>query len=276
MKFHQQLLILVITSLLFISCKQKQEYLIPEDKMIDILVDIHVSDGVLNTESFTYDDKSLRPENYYKNVLDKHQINRLEFDSALAQYTRDRVNYLKMYEKVIEKLSIKQSLIQAQVNEGKELRKGEKFYYQYSTDYENKRGLDKKIQKSITNKESYTGKYSYEVKADVYSQSYHKLMQNPIQKIKFDVSCFVKLYDLQEVYPSIAFILEKDSHIISKQYVKLDKFIKKVGEWNEVVVSASLSLKTPESGVKVSVYFFNPKKEVFFIDDYNLKIKQIK
>ena len=92
MKLVQLIFLLFLVSSIIFSCEQKHDFIIPEDKMVDILVDIHIADGVLNTESFTYDDKSLRPENYYKNVLEKHGINRLEFDSALSQYTRDSSN----------------------------------------------------------------------------------------------------------------------------------------------------------------------------------------
>ena len=272
------LIISFLLSVLFLfSCEEKKVLLIPEEEMIDILVDIHLSDGVLNTESFPYDNVKLRPENYYKNVLNNHHITRAIFDSALSQYTENRELYITMYDKVIEELRTKQSLIQAKedVDEKKGALK-ELFSYSYSTGYEDAKGFSKIIQKSFINKESHNGKHSYEVKGGNYTQSYHKLMQSPVEEIKFDVKCFLKVKKKQENYPMLAFILQKDKKIIAKQYIKLDKFIKKIGAWNEVKVSSVLSLETPESDIKISTYFFNPKKTDFFVDDYSLEIKQIK
>ena len=56
--------------LLFSSCEEENVYVIPEGEMIEILVDVHVADGILNTESYPYDVLELRPENFYKNILE--------------------------------------------------------------------------------------------------------------------------------------------------------------------------------------------------------------
>ena len=270
--------IILISSILILvsSCKEKQNYLIPQDEMIDVLVDIHIADGVLNTASFSYEDEQLRPENYYKNVLEKHHLTRLEFDSALSQYTQDRKNYLKMYDKVIEKIRTKESLVKAKSEEKKEGVLVEYFHHSINRNYENKKGLELEIQRRLTDKEARKSKYSYEVKGDEKAQVYDEVLENPVEEIKFDISCYVKFYEHQEVYPSLAFILTKNDKVLSKQYIVIDKFIEKLGSWNHIKLSAKLSLRTPESGVKVSTFFYNPKKATFFIDNYSLDIRQIK
>ena len=276
MKIVQIILSIVFLSFGLNSCKQEVEYKIPEDKMIDILVDIHISDGVLNTESFSYEDMRTRPENYYKNILDKYQIDRLTFDSALIQYTQDRKNFLVMYDKVIEELREKESYIKAAHAENKKKTKVEKYFYSFDTGYENKKGLKKHVQNGLTNEESHTGKYSFKVSGQKHSELYRELLVEPIEEVRFELHTFIKMYEFQKEYPFITFVIKNKKEELAKRTISIKEFVKKKNKWNEINISVNLSLKTPESKVEVACFFHNPNKLVFFVDDYSIQFKQIK
>ena len=276
MRIAQIILYITFLTFAFQSCNEDIQYNIPEDTMIDILVDIHISDGVLNTESFSYEDMRTRPENYYKNILDKYQINRLEFDSALIQYTQDRIYFLAMYDKVIEKLREKESYIKAEQDKNIKQIKGEKYFYSFDTGYENKIGLKKHIQKGLTSEESYTGKYSYKISGKKESELYRELLVNPVEEVRFELHAFVKVYEFKKKYPYITFVIKNDKELLAKRTISIKEFIKKKDKWNEIKMSVNLSLTTPKSKVEVSCFFHNPDKLIFFVDDYSIQFKQLK
>jgi len=276
MRIAQIIIYITFLTFAFQSCNEDIQYNIPEDTMIDILVDIHISDGVLNTESFSYEDMRTRPENYYKNILDKYQINRLEFDSALIQYTQDRIYFLAMYDKVIEKLREKESYIKAEQDKNIKQIKGEKYFYSFDTDYENKIGLKKHIQKGLTSEESYTGKYSYKISGKKESELYRELLVNPVEEVRFELHAFVKVYEFKKKYPYITFVIKNDKELLAKRTISIKEFIKKKDKWNEIKMSVNLSLTTPKSKVEVSCFFHNPDKLIFFVDDYSIQFKQLK
>jgi len=269
--------ILLSIVLLLFACKQEKKYLIPQEEMINILVDIHIADGVLNTVSFPYDNVQLRPENYYKNVLLKHKITRLEFDSALSQYTQDRELYIKMYDKVIEKLRTKESFVQGEEKGVRERKDDMKFfYYSFNTDYETSNGLSRKVQKGLSIKRSKSGKQSYKVVNEVYVEAYNHIQDIPLQRIEFQVSFDVFFETIPEKLPSVLFALQKDNKFLSHQYIKFDKFVSSAGSWHKIDVKVELTLKNPESEVEISSYIFNKKKTPFFLDNYSITIKQLK
>ncbi len=272
-----QLTLLPILIISLFSCETKPKYIIPEDEMVDILVDIHIADGVLNTESFPYDNLPLRPENFYKNILAKHQINRVLFDSALSQYLQDRPLYIAMYDKVIEKLRIKQSYVEAEQEElKKDTSKVDLFYYSFNTDYETKTGLKQKIQNNLVSNIHRSGKQAYYVKKDVYVQSYHYLLTEPVQEVEFRQKLSIWFDKLPEKFPSMAFILEKDNKMLAKQYIRFDKFVKKAEVWQDVDLNVKLALEGPESDVRIDVYIYNKPKVSFYLDDYSINIEQLK
>lgn len=261
----------------FYACETPKVYLIPQDKMVEVLVDIHIADGVLSTESFDYDIEKLRPENYYKNVLEKHHLDRAIFDSALSQYSADRLVYVEMYEQVIDVLRTKESYLQAiSGNEKNKFKELNLFYYTFSTQYETTDGLSENIQKSLTTDVFNSGKQAYHVQKEPMVQKYSSLLTEPIEELEFEVKAWVKFDEVMEHYPELEFVLEKGGEILTKNTVSLDKFIDNKMTWKEINVKVKLSIKSPESKVKVSCYFLNKNKSSFYLDDYFVRIKQIK
>lgn len=271
------LFVFLLSAFFLLSCEQKKAFILSEEEMIDVLVDIHLADGVLSTASFPYDVVELRPENYYKNVLNNHNITRERFDSALSQYTENRDLYIAMYDKVIEELRTKESLAQGAEEESVKEGVEHKFFtYNFKTDYESKIGLRKLIQKGLVKNKHKSGKHSYKVNGDIYVEAYKHVEENPIQEIEYKMSFDILFDELPESQPTVLFALRKDGKFISHQYLKIDKFVTVKSIWQKVNLKVNLSLDAPESSVEISTYIFNKKKTSFYLDDYSLEIKQIK
>ncbi len=96
---------------LLISCDEgwidKPKKLIPEDKMIEILVDIHLSNSLYATRSFTeIDSVKLSSKDYYYSVLELHNVTDTVFEKSLLYYANFAKDYEKMYAKVTDKLNL--------------------------------------------------------------------------------------------------------------------------------------------------------------------------
>jgi hypothetical protein len=273
----KKILALIFVFGLLFSCSEEKEFLIPEDKMVDVLVDIHIADGVLNTNSFPYEDERLRAENYYRNILDDHEISRQDFDSALSQYAQNREIYIEMYDKVIEKLRTKESFVQAASDSTKvNNNTSTKFYHHFSTDYENGLTISSDKAKNITNVLSSSGKHSYHVLNEEYSQGYSANITQPITEVEYKFNAKVLFKEIPEIFPSVAFIIEKDGKILSKYHYSLEKANIKLLSWTPINVKTNLVLPNPEKDIVIRTYFFNRSKPEYFVDDFTLEIKQLK
>lgn len=106
MKKLQILLLLVMLTI--VSCEDeivpKPDHLIKEDKMIKMLVDIHLGEACYN--KFRYDSimENNSSANFYYSVLDKYQIPDSVFEQSFVYYASVPKNFDKMYRKVTSSL----------------------------------------------------------------------------------------------------------------------------------------------------------------------------
>ncbi|MBN2682590.1 MAG: DUF4296 domain-containing protein [Bacteroidales bacterium] len=110
--------ILLLTALFLSACKgnseEKKGEVIDEEKFIDILVDVHIADAILSI-NINYNNAELFvPENFYFQVLNNHGISREDFDRSIEYYADDPAVLQKIYEKVSEKIGIKESQIKGE------------------------------------------------------------------------------------------------------------------------------------------------------------------
>jgi len=103
-------LVVVCFGILFFSCgepelKHVPDDIIPKNHMIDLLVDIHLSDAIIATKKFQTNKHEYQIEGYYAYLYEKHGYTRQEIDSSIAFYSRYPAEYSKMYDQVLEKLS---------------------------------------------------------------------------------------------------------------------------------------------------------------------------
>ena len=91
---------------------------VPKDKMIDVLVDIHLTDGFLsNVKKKDFDRvikkrfKVVKTDSIYKSlygsVFKKNGITQVQFFKALEYYSFHQQEYLNLYDKVIDILNAK-------------------------------------------------------------------------------------------------------------------------------------------------------------------------
>lgn len=103
-------LIFFFIGVLFLGCGGKElnhipDEIIPKHHMIDLLVDIHLSDAIITTKKFQTNKHEYQIEGYYAYLYEKHGYTRQEIDSSIAFYSRYPAEYSKMYDQVLEKLS---------------------------------------------------------------------------------------------------------------------------------------------------------------------------
>lgn len=98
-----------ISLLLFTACNSDEEIsgkaFIERDVLVDVLVDIHLIDGVTNDRKFhrRYDADSI---DLLSPILEKHHVSRMMFDTTMATYSRHPALFDQVYADVLIKLNV--------------------------------------------------------------------------------------------------------------------------------------------------------------------------
>lgn len=79
------------------------EWLIPEDKMVDILTDVHIIEGARIGTKVLGD--TLPVKVHYDLLWHKHEINQALYDSSFQYYSRNAERMDVMYEEVLTRLT---------------------------------------------------------------------------------------------------------------------------------------------------------------------------
>lgn len=93
-------LILGFFGLLLFSCDTDVEPLIKEEKMAQILADIHLSE--VAAQSLTMKQKDTMLVKYYNQVMEMHEVARADFDSTIVFLKQHPEKMEKIYVKVME------------------------------------------------------------------------------------------------------------------------------------------------------------------------------
>lgn len=92
-----------------------------EEKMAEILADVYQVESVLGQTRLSYNSgEEDRVSGYYKYVLDKHQMSKAEFDTAMAWYSSHPVVLSDVYSEVVEILSRRDAELKNKMNKEKE------------------------------------------------------------------------------------------------------------------------------------------------------------
>jgi len=112
LNYLKPIILLCLTFLL--SCASETELdvkpadLIPEEKMIDVLIDVHVTESALSLKNFNRD-SSLKLFVYYKeDIFKEHQISEKQFQESFDYYAKHSKQFDHMYEVVIDSLKVKE------------------------------------------------------------------------------------------------------------------------------------------------------------------------
>lgn len=99
----KKLVYLIIALFVLAACSHTPDYVIGEKKMVDVLVDVHKAEAVIesnyNLYSSNADKKKLREA-----VFLKHGITQEQFDTNLVWYGHHIEDYMEIYGQVVERL----------------------------------------------------------------------------------------------------------------------------------------------------------------------------
>lgn len=98
-----RLLIFISVAIIFFSCSKRPENVLSEDKMVDVMTDIHKSEAYWNTRPGQVILDSAKKV-MRQSILLKHHVTQEQFDSTLAWYGRNIDEYTETYDKIIKKL----------------------------------------------------------------------------------------------------------------------------------------------------------------------------
>jgi hypothetical protein len=82
--------------------------LIPEKKMTAILVDIHIAESRIENMGLPYDSAAVYYQNLQKEIFKKHQVAPEKFFRSYDYYVTNVSELDKIYEKVVDSLSVKE------------------------------------------------------------------------------------------------------------------------------------------------------------------------
>lgn len=88
------------------------DYIVAEDKLVPLLVDIHLTDAMLTKEKRPHKEKLESAVKTYPSVLLKHDIDRAIFDSTIRFYVKNPERFAKIYDEVLRELSILEGKVQ--------------------------------------------------------------------------------------------------------------------------------------------------------------------
>ncbi|HAF30374.1 MAG TPA: hypothetical protein DCG75_15135 [Bacteroidales bacterium] len=98
--------VLFVLSFMFscINLNKKPDYVIPHNDMVDIIVKIHITDGMLNINKVRRDLAKQDSINYYEAIFKSFGYTRPDFDTSIYFYSNNIAEYDKIYEEVLNKL----------------------------------------------------------------------------------------------------------------------------------------------------------------------------
>jgi len=115
MRFFKEYSILYALAfiLLSISCNREKmvvpEGMIQGEDFVNLLVEIHITDGIIHKKPLTRMEKEDLTFSYYPGILKKYGLNRAEFDSTIYFYAQYPDEFVKIYDEVLKILSIKET-----------------------------------------------------------------------------------------------------------------------------------------------------------------------
>jgi len=109
---HSRPLILLLSLMLVLpaGCSQKKQISgknhIPKEVLVDVLVDLHLVDGITNDRKFYRKYKGVDSIDVLGPVLEKYQLTQQMFDTTIYEYSRYPALMDEVYNEVLMKLNI--------------------------------------------------------------------------------------------------------------------------------------------------------------------------
>lgn len=104
--------LILLVGLLLQACTSPVEPapadIIPEKKMTAILVDIHIAESRIENMGLPYDTGAVYYQRLQQQIFKKHQVAPDKFFNSYDYYVRNVSELDKIYEKVVDSLSVKE------------------------------------------------------------------------------------------------------------------------------------------------------------------------
>lgn len=97
------LICLLISMLVGVSCIDRPDYVLDEDQMVDLLVDVHKAEGLMELQVSHNNDQDFQ-KSIMAAVLVEHGVSRAQYDSSLMWYARHLKQLVRVYSHVDERL----------------------------------------------------------------------------------------------------------------------------------------------------------------------------
>ena len=97
-------LVLVLVASIFSCNSLGHKYIIPPKKFVNVLVDIHLADGIAVENLGRNSNELLDSAALYGSVFSKYGVTRAQFDSTLNYYSTHSDDFQKLYNKVTARL----------------------------------------------------------------------------------------------------------------------------------------------------------------------------
>ncbi|WP_339866246.1 DUF4296 domain-containing protein [uncultured Algoriphagus sp.] len=98
-----------ILSLLSCNSGNKPDGLLPQDKMVEVLIDIHLTEGLTSALPVAYDSSKVLYSLLEKEVFIKHEVSDSVFTQSMMYYLRDPDEMERIYSRVVDSLVVKES-----------------------------------------------------------------------------------------------------------------------------------------------------------------------
>lgn len=123
---NKQVFIGLLLMLIIVGCSTRPK--VPRDlpserKMAEVLADVYEVESLLGQTRINYNsDKKGMVSGYYRTVLDRHEMTKIDFDTAIAWYTANPTVLSDVYEEAIEILSKREADLKNKISKEKEER----------------------------------------------------------------------------------------------------------------------------------------------------------
>ena len=87
----------------------KPKDLLSEEKMVNILIDIHLTEGIASSLPVTYDSSQVLYSLLEKEVFVKHQVEDSVFTRSMIHYLQDPAIMDRIYAGVVDSLVVRES-----------------------------------------------------------------------------------------------------------------------------------------------------------------------
>lgn len=98
---------------LLLSCNANEDSIPPEiispENIVPLIVEIHISDGILISRQQKSRRNEIEYENFHKAIFKKYGYTRAQFDSSIGYYSRHLDIYESIYENVMNELRKKEA-----------------------------------------------------------------------------------------------------------------------------------------------------------------------